>query len=87
MIEKRRKTFLARLDTVEKSLFAIGSIAANWGFRPSNFPFPLGSGALSNAMLLVITTPNGISVCPTAVAGCTSVTHRQTDHERIHLSQ
>ena len=44
-----------------------------------------GPGPLSNTMLLGITRvplPNGISFCPTALAGCTSMTDGQTDRQR-----
>jgi len=55
-----------------------GGIAANWGFRPPNLPFPVGGpGFLSYPILLGttrISLPNGTSFRPTALAGFTSVT-------------
>jgi len=45
-----------------------------------------GSGPLSSTMLLGTTRaslPNGISFCPTALAGCTSVTDGWMDHATV----
>jgi len=63
------------------SSLAIGGIAANWGFRPPNLPFkhkqsqhPLVFTAVYTVSLGTtrVSLPNGISLRPTALAGCTS---------------
>ena len=75
-----------------QSNLATAGIAVNWGFRPPNLPFPWGLRPLCNTPLLGTTRvslPNGISFCPTALAGCTSVTddipgtYRRTDHAMV----
>jgi len=56
----------------------------DWEFRPSNFPFPLGNGSLSNTLILWATRvslSNGLLFRPAASARCTSVTDIQGDRQ------
>jgi len=66
---------------------ATGGIAANCGFRLPNLPFPWGDRGPCLIVLFGTTSvmwPNGISFCPTAFAGCTSVTDDlHTDRPRF----
>ena len=71
----------------DQSNLAIGSIAANWGFRPPISPSRGRLGPLSNRVLLgttQVSLPNGISFSPTALVQVCQTTRHAIIHTYIH---
>jgi len=86
LFNKAKKVTIVITKTVAKVIrrFA-ASPAANWDFDPQISLFRGGEPELlSNTMLLgtiSVSTPNGVSFRPMALAGCTSVTGIHTDRQ------